>query len=98
MQTHILLRGRPQHTSGLTYWEWGFMVRIKMSKEFLISLVAQTVKHLPTMWDTQVQSLGREDHLEKKMEIHSSVLAWEIPRTEGSGRLQSMGLQRVRHN
>ena len=62
------------------------------------SLVAQTVKHLPTMWETRVQSLGREDPLEKEMAIYSSILAWKIPWTEESGRLQSMGLQRVGHD
>ena len=62
------------------------------------SLVAQTVKHLPTMWETWVQSLGREDPLEKDMATHSSILAWKIPWTEEPGWLQSMGLQRVRHD
>ena len=52
--------------------------------------MAQMVKCLPTMWETQVQSLGREDLLEKEMAIHSSVLAWKIPWTEEPGRLQSM--------
>ena len=61
-----------------------------------VSLVAQMVKRLPTMWDTWVQSLGREDPLEKDMATHSSILAWKIPWTEDPGRLQSMGLQRVR--
>ena len=56
------------------------------------------VKHLPTMWETQVQSLGWEDPLEKEMGTHSSTLAWEIPWTEDPGRLQSMGSQRVGHN
>ena len=64
----------------------------------LTSLVAQTVKRLPTMRETQVQSLGREDLLEKEMATHSSILAWRIPWTEKHVRLQSMGLQRVRHN
>ena len=54
------------------------------------SLVAQTVKHLPTMWETQVQSLGQEDLLEKEMATHSSTLAWKIPWTEKPGELQSM--------
>ena len=45
----------------------------------------------------QVQSLGQEDPLEKEMATHSSILAWKIPWTEKPGRLQSMGLQRVRH-
>ena len=56
------------------------------------------VKHLPAMQETQVQSLGREDPLEKEMATHSSTLAWKIPWTEESGRLQSIGLQRVRHD
>ena len=56
------------------------------------------VKHLPAMWETQVQSLGREDSLEKEMATHSSTLAWEIPWTEEPGGLQSMGSQRVGPN
>ena len=60
--------------------------------------MAQTVKRLSTMRETWVQSLGQEDPLEKEMAIHSSTIAWKIPRTEESGRLQSMGLQRVRHD
>ena len=47
--------------------------------------MAQTVKHLPAMWETQVQSLGREDPLEKEMATHSSILAWRIPWMEESG-------------
>ena len=62
------------------------------------SLVAQTVKHLPTMWETWVQSLGREDLLEKEMVTHSSIFAWKIPWMEKPGRLQSMQSQRVRHD
>ena len=64
----------------------------------LTSLVAQTVKRLSTMQETWVQSLGREDPLEKEMAIHSSTIAWKIPQTEELGRLQSMGSQRVRHD
>ena len=60
--------------------------------------MAQTVKHLPTVQETQVQSLGREAPLEKEMAIHSSTLAWKIPWVEECGRLQSMGLQRVGHD
>ena len=59
------------------------------------SLVAQTVKNLPVMWETWVQSLGREDPLKKEMATHSSILAWRIPRTEEPGRLQFTGLQRT---
>ena len=66
-----------------------------MYKLYRTSLVAQMVKHLPMMQKTQVQSLGREDLLEKDMATHSSILAWKIPWTE---RLQSMGSQRVRHD
>ena len=62
------------------------------------SLAAQTVKRLSTMWETWVPSLHREDLLEKEMAIHSNTFAWKIPWTEESGRLQSMGLQRVGHN
>ena len=62
------------------------------------SLVAQMINSLPAMWETQVQSLGQEDPLEKKMATHSSILAWKIPRMEESGRLQSTGLQRVKHD
>ena len=62
---------------------------------WLTSLVAQTVKLLPAMWETQVQSLGWEDPLEKEMASHSSTLAWKIPRTNEPGRLQSVGSQRV---
>ena len=62
------------------------------------SLVAQTVKHLPAMEETQAWSLGREDPLEKEMATHSSTLAWKTPWMEESGRLQSMGSQRVRED
>ena len=57
--------------------------------------MAQMVKRLPTLWETWVQSLGQEDTLEEEMATHSSILTWEIPRTEEPGRLQSIGLQRV---
>ena len=60
--------------------------------------MGQTVKRLPTMWETQVRSLGQEDPLEKEMANHSSTLAWKIPQTEEPGRLQSMGSQRVGHD
>ena len=50
------------------------------------------------MQETWVRSLGREDTLEKEMTTHSSILAWEIPRTEEPGGLQAMGLQKVRHD
>ena len=59
--------------------------------------MAQTVKHLPAMQETWVQSLGREYPLDKEMATHSNTLAWKIPWMEEPGGLQSMGLQRVRH-
>ena len=58
----------------------------------------QMVKNLSAMWQTQVQSLGQENPLEKEMAMHSSILAWKIPWTEESGGLQSMGSQRVGHD
>ena len=62
------------------------------------SLVAQTVKDLSAMQETRVRSLGWEDPLEKEMAAHSSILAWKIPWTAEPGRLQTIGLQRVRHD
>ena len=60
--------------------------------------MAQMVKNLPAMQETQVQSLGQEDPVEKEMATHSSILAWRIPWTEEPGRLQSMGSLRVGHD
>ena len=60
--------------------------------------MAQWVKRLPTMRETRVRSLGREDPLEKEMAIHSGTLAWKIPWTEKPGRPQSIGSQRVGHD
>ena len=74
-----------QQNQWLPWWLWA-------------SLVAQRVKCLPTMWETQVQSLGQEDPLEKEMVPHSNTLARKIPWTEKPGRLQSMGSQRVGHD
>ena len=64
----------------------------------LTSLEEMVAQNLPAMQETQVQSLGWEDPLEKEMATHSSILAWRIPWTEEPGRLQSMGSQRVGHN
>ena len=64
----------------------------------MASLVAQRLKRLPPIQETRVQSLGREDPLEKEMVTHSSILAQRIPWTEEPGRLQSTGLQRVGHD
>ena len=62
------------------------------------SLVAQMLEHLPAMQETWVQSLGREDPLEKEMATHSGILAWKIPWMEEPGGLQFMGSQRVGHD
>ena len=62
------------------------------------SLVAELLKSLPAMWETRVQSLGKEDPLEKEMATRCSILAWRIPWTEKPGGLRSMGSQRVGHN
>ena len=63
----------------------------------MVSLVAQRLKRLPAMPETWVQSLGREDTLEREMATHSSILAWRIPWTEEPGGLQSTGSQGVGH-
>ena len=72
--------------------------KVHIVKAIIFPVVAQTVKHPPTMLENWVRSLGWEDPLEKKMATHSNILAWKIPRTEESGRLQCMGLQRVEHD
>ena len=64
----------------------------------LYQLVAEMVKNLPAMQETWVQSLGRQDPLEKEMATHSSTIAWKIPWTEEPGGLQSMGSQIVEHD
>ena len=70
-----------------------------MFKNLLVTfLAAQTIKHLPTMRETQVRSLGQEDFLEKEIATHSSTLARKIPWMEEPGRLQSVESQRVRHD
>ena len=61
-------------------------------------VVARMVKNLPVMQETQVQSVGQEDPLEKVTATHSSILAWEIPWTEESGGLSCIGLQKVEHD
>ena len=62
------------------------------------AMLAQMVKNLPAMQETQVSSLGWEDPLEKGMAIHFTILAWKVPWTEEPGGLQSVGSKRVRHN
>ena len=71
------------------------MPKILLSPSVSTSLVAQLVKTLPAMQETQIQFLGWEDPLEKEMATHSRILAQEIPWTEQPGRLQSMGSQEL---
>ena len=75
-------------------------VNIKCPSAHLLraSLVVQMAKKLPAVQEAWVRSSGREDPLEKRMCTHSSILAWEIPWTQEPGSLQSMGLQRIRHD
>ena len=90
----------PPHGIKNSLWNWEIRALlisvISMDSLNLASLVAQTVKCLPAMWETWVRSLGREDTLEKEMATHSSTLAWKIPWLEEPDRLQSMGSHRVR--
>ena len=81
-----------------------FQIKMKKSRIWAqlitvrASLVAQSVKNLPVVQETQVQFLGWEDPLEKEMATHSSILAWKISWTEEPDGLQSRGLQRVEHD
>ena len=71
---------------------------LAVPKPYCASLVAQSVKHMPAMWETWVRSLDQEDPLEKEKATHSGTLAWKIPWTEKPGKLQSIGSQRVGHD
>ena len=73
-------------------------LQIKEMEKYKLRISGQTVKHLPTVWETWVQFLGWEDPLEKEMATHSSILAWRIPWMEEPGGLQSKGSQRVGHH
>ena len=84
-QERMCIKRHARLTAQYTKWEQPF-------------LVAQTVKNQPAVQETQVQSLGQEDTLEEEMANSSSTLAWRTPWMEEPGRLQSMGLQRVRHD
>ena len=75
-----------------------FLVRLNVVNFHLVSQVAQTVKNLPAMQETWIQSLGGEDLLEKGMVTYSSIFAWRIPWAKEPDGLQSMGFQRVRHD
>ena len=76
---------------------WVFFSELDLTVIYA-SLVAQMVKRLPAMRETQVRSLVREDPLEKEMATHSSILAWRIPWTEKPSRLQFMGSRRIGHD
>ena len=93
LNPHKLCRNTNTHSS-LSLWQIILSPRLTE----WTSLVAQRLKRLPPMRETRVQSLGREDPLEKKTAIHSSILAWRIPWTEKPSSLQSTGLQRVGHD
>ena len=86
------------------YWSFSFSISPSSEHPGLVSfrirasLMAQTVKNLPVILETHVQSLGHEKPLEKGMATHSSIVAWRITWTEKPGGVQSMGSQRVRHN
>ena len=100
MSCHFLLQGifpsqrTNPHLLHLLHWQAVFLQYVQTHA--WAALVAQTVKNLPEMWETWVQSLGWEDPLEKVMATHSSILAGESSWTEEPGGLQSMGSQRVR--
>ena len=107
---HASIHGVTKSRTRLSDWaELRTLPSIKHSCYFMYSmvlffpnirafLVAQMIKILPEMQETQVQSLGQEDPLEKEMATHSSILAWRIPWTDEPGGLQSMGSQRVGHD
>ena len=85
-------------TLTLTRWQSHVSAFNVLSRLVMTSLVAQTVRSLPAMWETWVRSLGREDLLGKEMATHSGTLAWRIPWREKPGRLQCMGSQRLEHD
>ena len=77
--------------------EWNIFIKyleLLCTRDVSLLPVVQTVKNLPAMQETWLQSLGQEDPLEKGMATHSSILAWRIPWTEEPGGLQSMGSQK----
>ena len=76
----------PQTYTWDSFLAWDIVVQWESEADSWVSLVAQMVKNLPTMWETQVQSMGKEDPLEKGMAIHSSILALRITWTEEPGR------------
>ena len=95
LQTHGRAWG-PQRETGRAGWpvHGGRILTLPVASQSL----AQMVKRLPAVRETQVQSLDWEDSLEKEMATHSTILAWRIPWMEEPGQLQPMGWQRVRHD
>ena len=81
----------------VSVWLSPFTVHLKLSQHWA-SLVVQTVKNPPAMWEDWVQSLGWEDPLEEGIVTQSRILAWRIPWTGEPGGLQSMGSQNVGHD
>ena len=77
---------------------WQILYQLNHQRHLKVFPVAQTVKKLPATWESRVRSLGREDPMEKRMAIHSSILAWRIPWIEEPGGLLSMGSQIVGHD
>ena len=104
LQTHASTGGPPTLAGSFGSVSCGVtapLFWVLVCAKFCVSpprLVAQMVKCLPTMQEAWVQSLSREDPLEKEIATHSNILAWKIPWMEEPGRLQSMGLGRVRHD
>ena len=86
------------HPNWNDFLEWKGAQSIIMNKYEGASLIAHMVKNLPAMWEIWVQPLGWEAPLKKEMATHSSILNWRMPWTEEHGGLQSMGVQRVRHD
>ena len=99
MDLDFVLQGLQRYTiqDWLNTPIWQNMEQRKLADDETF-LVTQMVKHLPTLRETQIRSLGWEDPLEKEMATQSSTLAWIIPWTEERCRLQSMGSQRVGHD
>ena len=104
MQSHTVLQGFPSGSAvknlpanagdaGLIPRS-GRLLDKEMATHSRASLVSQLVKNLPSIWETWVRSLGREDPLERGIATHSSILAWEIPWIEEPSGLQSMGSQK----
>ena len=98
----------PSSKGSFQPWAWTWVSCIAGSAFFTaeppgkpncyVTVIKIMINYLPSMWETQVRSLNREDPLEKELETHSSILAWRGPRSEEPGRLQSTGSQKVGHN